>query len=130
MPADTPDDIHRLFAQSINAADALSAAALFEDDAILVSTPEHIIKGKAAILDGLMNFVSIRPKLTLNAARVVRNGDIALLYSDWTISSTNPDGTVSIADVRPTHVARRQSDGTWRIVIDDPSVDEPEPGTT
>jgi uncharacterized protein (TIGR02246 family) len=128
MAARTPDDIHRLFADGINAGDAQAVAALFEDDAILVSDPEHIVRGKAAILEGLTNFVSIRPKLTLNAARVVRNGDLALLYSDWTISSTNEKGAISSVDVRPTHVARRQADGTWRIVIDDPSVDEPETG--
>jgi uncharacterized protein (TIGR02246 family) len=124
MPAHTPEDLHQLFADGINAGDAHAVAELFEDDAILVSTPEHLVRGKAAILDGLVNFVSIRPTLKLNAARVVRNGDIALLYSDWTISSTT-DGRISSVDVRPTHVARLQPDGTWRILIDDPSVDAP-----
>ena len=125
MPARTPDDIHRLFAEGMTAGDAEAVAWLYEDDAIVVSDPKHIIKGRAAILDGLVNFLSIKPRLVLNAARVVRNGDIAILYSDWTISSTKPDGSLLSVDVRPTHVARQQSDGTWRIVIDDPSVDEP-----
>ena len=65
---------------------------------------------------------------TLNAARIVRNGDVALLYSDWTISSTSPEGVISTIDVRPTHVARQQPDGEWKFVIDDPSVDEPPAG--
>jgi uncharacterized protein (TIGR02246 family) len=123
MPALSPDDIHRLFAEGINAGDPQSVAALFEEDAILVSDPQHIVRGRAAILEGLVNFVSIQPTLKLNAARVVRNGDIALLYSDWTISSTR-EGVISSVDVRPTHVARRQADGTWQILIDDPSVDQ------
>jgi uncharacterized protein (TIGR02246 family) len=123
MAAHSPDDIHRLFAEGINAGDPQAVAALFEDDAILVSDPQNIVRGRAAILDGLINFVSIRPRLTLNAARVVRNGDIALLYSDWTIAAAGPNGAVQSVDVRPTHVARQQPDGTWRIVIDDPSAD-------
>jgi uncharacterized protein (TIGR02246 family) len=128
MSAQTPDDIHRLFAEGINAGDPQAAASLFEEDAILVSDPNNIVRGRTAILDGLINLVSVKPRLTLNAARVVRNGDIALLYSDWTISATGPDGAIQTVDVRPTHVARRQSDGTWRIVIDDPSAEGPEPG--
>ena len=129
MPARNPDELHTLFADGLNAGDAEAVASLYEDDAILVSDPKRIVKGRVAILEGLVNFLAIEPKLTLNAARVVRNGDLAILYSDWTITGTNPDGSHMSVDVRPTHVARQQADGTWRIVIDDPSVDEPTPST-
>ena len=127
MPANSPDEIHRLFADGLNAGNAEAVAALYEEDAILVSDPTRIVRGRAAILDGLINFLSINPRLTLNAARVVRNGDIAILYSDWTLKGANPDGSSMSVDIRPTHVARQQSDGTWWIVIDDPSDDEPAP---
>jgi uncharacterized protein (TIGR02246 family) len=127
MAANSPDDIHRLFAEGLNAANAEAVADLYEETAILVSDPKRIVKGRAAILDGLINFLAIKPRLTLNAARVLRNGDLAILYSDWTIVGANPDGSTMSVEVRPTHVARRQADGTWRIVIDDPSVDEPAP---
>jgi len=124
MPAHTPDDIHTLFAAGLNAGDVDAVADLFEEDAILVSDPERIVRGRAAIRDGLVNFLSIGPKLTLNAARIVRNGDIALLYSDWTIRGVHPEGAAFSTEIRPTHVVRRQADGTWRIVIDDPSANE------
>jgi uncharacterized protein (TIGR02246 family) len=116
-----PDDILTIFRDGVNARDVDRVAALFEEHAILVSDPEHIVRGRAAIREGLVNFLAIAPAMTLNAARVVRNGDIALLYSDWTIAGRQPDGTPLSTDVRPTHVVRRQADGTWRIVIDDPS---------
>ena len=121
MPADSPDDIHTVFASGLNAGDAEAVADLFEEHAILVSDPERIVRGRAAIRDGLVNFLTTRPQLTLNASRVVRNGDIALLYSDWTIKGIHPDGQAFSSEIRPTHVVRRQPDGTWRIVIDDPS---------
>jgi uncharacterized protein (TIGR02246 family) len=130
MAALNPDDLHRLFADGLNAGDAEAVAALYDQDAILVSDPQHIVRGREAILDGLRNFIAIRPRMTLNAARVVRNGDLALLYSDWTIVGQQPDGSPMSVDVRPTHVARRGADGTWRIVIDDPSVDQMPPPET
>jgi uncharacterized protein (TIGR02246 family) len=127
MPARTPDEIHTLFAEGLNAGNAEAVASLYEEDAILVSDPKRIIKGRAAILDGLINFLSIKPRLTLNASRVVRNGGLAILYSDWTIVGRNPDGSSMSVDVRPTHIARQQPDGAWCIVIDDPSVEDPAP---
>jgi uncharacterized protein (TIGR02246 family) len=125
MPARTPDEIHELFLAGFNAGDAKAVADLYEEHAVLVPDPTRVIKGRAAILDGLENFVAIKPRMTLNAARVVRNGSVAILYSDWTITSRRPDGSTQSFDVRPTLVAREQADGTWRIAIDDPSVDDP-----
>jgi uncharacterized protein (TIGR02246 family) len=120
MSAKRPEDIHELFADGINAGDVERVASLFEDDAILVSGPDHIVRGRDAIVDGLRNLVAVRPTLRLNAARIVRNGSVAILYSDWTITTTR-EGEIRSVDVRPTHLARQQPDGTWRIVIDDPS---------
>ena len=45
-----------------------------------------------------------------------------------TISGTRPDNSSFSVDVRPTVVARAQPDGTWRVVIDDPSVDAADHG--
>jgi uncharacterized protein (TIGR02246 family) len=123
MPALTPDALHTLFAMGINAGDAQAVSQLFAEDAILVSDPENIVRGRAAIREGLENFLEIAPKMRLNASRVVRNGDIALLYSDWTITASKPDGSLFTAEVQPTHVARLGDDGTWLIVIDDPSAE-------
>ena len=124
MPARTPDDLHQLFLTRINAGDAEAVAALYEEDAILAADPQKVVRGRAAILDGLKNFLAIRPRMVLNAGRVLRNGSVAILYSDWTISATKPDGSLLSVDVRPTVVAREQPDGTWLVVIDDPSVGE------
>jgi uncharacterized protein (TIGR02246 family) len=124
MAALTPDEIHEMLARGLNAGDAQAVAELYEDDAILVSSRSAIVRGRPAILDGLTNLVGARPNLTLNASRVVRNGAVALLYSDWTIVGHRADGTAFSVDVRPTLVARQQTDGTWRIAIDDPSAGE------
>jgi uncharacterized protein (TIGR02246 family) len=123
MPARSPEDLLRLFEDGLNAGDADAVAALYEASAILVAEPQRVVKGRAAILDGLKNFVAVKPRMVLNASRIVRNGDIAILYSDWTMSGTRPDGTTFSVDVRPTVVAREHTDGVWRVAIDDPSVD-------
>ncbi len=121
MPASSPDDIHTIFGDGLNARDVDRVADLFEETAILISDRDNIVRGRAAIRQGLQNFLEIKPTMKLNASRVARNGDIAILYSDWTVSGVHPHGAPFAMNVRPTHVARRQPDGSWRIVIDDPS---------
>lgn len=122
--AHSPEDLLRLIEERLNAGDADGVAALYEQDAILVADPEKIVEGRAAILEGLRNFLAIKPRMVLNASRIVRNGNLAIVYQDWTISGTRPGGSIFSVDVRPTVVVRAQSDGSWRVAIDDPSVDE------
>jgi len=46
---------------------------------------------------------------------VIEQGDIALLSNRWTATFDGADISASSAEV-----ARRQSDGTWKYVIDNP----------
>ena len=127
MAATSPDDILKLLLAGLNAGDTDAVAALYDEEAILVADPKKIVRGRAAIRDGLANMLAAQPRLRLNAERVVRNGDVAILYSDWTITVARPDGQRVSMEMRPTVVARRRADGTWAIVIDDPSVDDASP---
>jgi ketosteroid isomerase-like protein len=52
---------------------------------------------------------------------VVENGDLALTVSDYTFTSTGPDGKQTSISARGTEVVRRQADGTWRFIIDNPT---------
>jgi ketosteroid isomerase-like protein len=44
----------------------------------------------------------------------------AILFSDWTLSATDPDGNAIEMAGRTSDVARRQSDGSCLFVIADP----------
>src|SRR4051794_35429790 len=73
MPARNPDDLFKLFLDGINAGDAQAVADLYEHTAVLVPDPKRVVQGRPAILDGLLNFLAMKPRMALNAARVVRN---------------------------------------------------------
>jgi ketosteroid isomerase-like protein len=49
-----------------------------------------------------------------NIKRVIQSGDIALMHTEWKVSSPQPMSVYAI------EVARRQPDGTWRWLIGDP----------
>ncbi|MEU1725692.1 nuclear transport factor 2 family protein [Nonomuraea sp. NPDC005692] len=110
-----PEDITRLFVERSNAGDAAGVAALYEEDAVLAYPPGSRTVGRAAIqelwekvLAGRPHFEPEQPLPTLVS------GDLAL-------TSTPPkDGTGARAQV-----VRRQPDGSWLRVLDQPEFVSP-----
>jgi ketosteroid isomerase-like protein len=80
-----------------------------------------VARGHAAIRQALSRLVAMRPKLRLEVIKVVAGaGDLAVVYNDWAMSATDPDGTTRERTGKAIEVMRRQADGSWRVVIDDP----------
>jgi ketosteroid isomerase-like protein len=52
--------------------------------------------------------------MAVETEKVILAGDIALTHSRWSMTTPSPMGG------RAVEVARRQPDGTWLYVIDDP----------
>ncbi|MER6583492.1 nuclear transport factor 2 family protein [Nonomuraea sp. NPDC001023] len=110
-----PEDITRLFVERSNAGDAAGVAALYEEDAVLAYPPGSRTVGRAAIqelwekvLAGRPHFEPEQPLPTLVS------GDLAL-------TSTPPkDGSGARAQV-----VRRQPDGSWLRVLDQPEFVQP-----
>ena len=62
----------------------------------------------------------MKPTIELTTRRVVQEGDTALLMADWRFQGTTSDGRSVSASGTSIEVARRQSDGSWRYLIDLP----------
>ena len=58
---------------------------------------------------------------TSGVTKVVSAGDdLAVLYNDWSMSATGADGAAVSGSGKAIEIVRRQPDGTWRFVVDDP----------
>jgi ketosteroid isomerase-like protein len=116
MPRDeyatTPEDITRLFVERANAGDAEGLAALYEPEAAIGYPPGEVTVGRAAIqvlLDRMLaNAPRFEPEQPLPT---LVSGDIALT------STIARDGTGVRAQV-----ARRQADGIWLRLLDQPEI--------
>lgn len=120
MPAHQPEDLHRLFAEAFNAGDADALLALYEPEACLVPQPGELARGTDALRAAAGAFLALQGRIELRTRRVLQVGDLALLYGQWTIRGTGADGQAVELAGRDVEVVRRQADGTWRYVIDDP----------
>ena len=120
MPARTPEEVDRCLAEAFRAKNLEAIVALYEPGATFVAQPGQPVMGVAAIRAAIQGFLAMKPDLHLDVARVIRSDDMALLFSTWTLTGTGPDGKPLRMSGKGVEVVRRQSDGTWRYVIDDP----------
>jgi uncharacterized protein (TIGR02246 family) len=116
----TPEEVLRSVTECINTGNLDSLTMLYESDACFASQPGQFIKGREGIRHSIEGFVSMRGKLESKIKRVFQTSDLALVISEWSFSGTGPDGNpVNLASIA-TDVLRQQSDGTWRVIIDNP----------
>ena len=120
MPAHTPEEVHQLFAEGFQAGDLEGLIALYEPEAILVPQPGQVVTGISAIRDALSAFLAMKGAFHLEMGSVFRAGDIALLSSRWTLTPQGASGEIAGMGGTTVDVVRRQSDGTWLVVIDNP----------
>ena len=120
MPATQPEEMPATFEQAFNTGDISQILELYESDAVLIPGPGQVVHGTSAIREALSGFLALKLPIHLERKRVLVMGDVALVSSSWKLSGTGPDGSAVDLGGNTTEVIRRQADGTWRYVIDDP----------
>ena len=117
--SETPDGVIRGFAERLNRGDIEGALALYEPGAAFVTAPGTVVKGIDRIRESLERFAALRPTLTGEIQGVREGSDVALVLNRWHLAGEGPEGPVEMSGTSA-DVLRRQPDGTWRVVIDDP----------
>jgi uncharacterized protein (TIGR02246 family) len=116
---ESPDGVIRRFSDLLNARDVDGALALYEPEAAFVAEPGRWVTGRDKIRSALERFAALEPELEGEVESVREAGGIALVVNRWSLRGRGPDGPVEMGG-RSADVLRRQSDGSWRVLIDDP----------
>jgi len=107
-------------AQRLADGDLDGALGLYEPEATFAPQPGAQVTGRDAIREALTQFIALRPSLTGKVEKVLEAGDVALVTNRWSLRGTAPDGAPLEMGGVSADVMRRQADGTWRILVDDP----------
>lgn len=113
------DAITRLVT-AMNAQDLESAITLFEPGASFVVRPGIVVKGTSAIRQALEGFMALKPSLTIEAQQVVEAGEVAQYCARWNLRGIDPTGTVVQLSGRSSSILRRQPNGAWLFLLDNP----------
>lgn len=123
MPAYKPEECDLLLYEVMEAGDLDSALDLYEPEAIFIVSPGKVVTGQAAIREVLQGMASAQATGKLDSVTSVTSADGSLAFTRTKGTSTHPgpDGNLITTHFHSVEVVRKQPDGTWRIVIDDPS---------
>jgi uncharacterized protein (TIGR02246 family) len=120
MPTETPEQTLKAVVEGINTGNFETLMALYEPEAAFATQPGRLALGLGGIRDALGGFVAMNGKLDLEVSRVLQVGDLALVVGDWSFTGTGPRGELVKLAAKNADVLRRQADGSWRFVIDNP----------
>jgi uncharacterized protein (TIGR02246 family) len=120
MSTATPTQVLESIVAGINSGNLDSLMPLYENEAAFATQPGSLAPGTHGIREALDGFISMNGTLDLEVTRVLEVDDIALVIGVWSFDGTGPDGEPVRLEAKNADVLRRQTDGTWRFVIDNP----------
>ena len=104
-----PEDLGRLFLERAKARDVDGVTALYEPDAVLASASGDVVNGAVAIRRMYETLLANPPQFAGDVRPALRRGNLALTSTLFRGGAT-------------AEIARRQSDGTWLWIADQPNV--------
>jgi len=113
MPAKSPEELCRLFQKYMAEGDINSVLSVYDAEAVFLNRSGEAKKGADGLRQELTPFAAEKAIFNFNIKQVIESGDIALMHTEWTVSSPQQLSVYAI------EVARRQPDGTWRWLIGD-----------
>jgi ketosteroid isomerase-like protein len=114
MSAKSPEEICRLFQHYMAEGDIDSVLSVYDPEAVFLNQSGEVKKGEAGLRQELAPFAVRKAVFNFDIKQVIQSGDIALMHTEWKVSSPQQMSVYAI------EVARRQPDGTWRWLIGDP----------
>lgn len=121
MAGDTPTETIEQWEERINAGDLDGLVELYVPDAAIVAEPgADPAHGHDAVRQIIGGYLAARPSVRFEHTTVIQSGDTALGMTRWTLDGSAPDGSPINMTATTSDVFRRDSDGRWRYVIDNP----------
>jgi ketosteroid isomerase-like protein len=106
-----PDELARFFVERANAGDLAGLVELYSEDATLAAPDGTVARGRKEVMAVYARFLAGGPLLEPGEQRP------ALVSGRLALTSTRlRDGSVTA------EVARREPDGSWRWVVDQPRI--------
>lgn len=119
----TPAEVDELFGERVNAGDLEGLLALYETNATFVAGDGSLKVGRDAIREELAGLKAAGAQIDMGTIRTVPlTDDLAVLHHDYTVTLKDSDGNAFEVKGKATEVVRRQPDGSWLFLLDDPNM--------
>lgn len=95
--------------------------ATYEGGAIVMFEPQKPVTGKENLRMAFTQFVTMNPIFSYSGHEVYVSGDIATHIAPWKMVGKLPDGTKIEQSGLSVAVLRKQADGNWLMIQDNPN---------
>lgn len=117
-----PDDCSRILVAALESGDIETSVALYEPSAVLFSKSGRTMTGLDAIRQNNASLIALKPTFSIDFIKSTISGDGTLATNRMkaNLSWKDAEGKLVEASVDTLEVLRKQDDGSWRYIIDDP----------
>lgn len=117
-----PEDCSRILVAALESGDLETSVAVYENDAILFKKSGEPMTGLDAIRTSNAGLIAMKPTFTIEFIKstISADGTLATNRMKADLAWTDKDGNAKQGSVDTLEVLRKQPDGSWRYVIDDP----------
>jgi uncharacterized protein (TIGR02246 family) len=117
----SPREVDETFVKAMNDGDFETAFSVWNEDTVFVLEPgQPEVRGTDNLRAALGEFFKVKPKLKVERLHCIEAGDVALQAVRWHLTGVDAEGAPLEMEHIDCNVLRRQADGTWRVVIDNP----------
>jgi len=103
-----------------NARDIDAVMKAYEDSAVVLFEQNKPVSGATAVKAAFQGSLAVSPHFVFGRHEVTIAGDIALHLTPWTMTGKTPDNHMISQSGLSVAVLRKQADGQWLMVIDNP----------
>lgn len=117
----TPFDVDRIFVDAMNRGDIEQVMALYSDQTVFVQAPgKAVVTGLPNLRQVIGEFLATEPDMRVELKQFVQADDVAFFTVRWHLKGKDADGKPIEMSAYDGNVLKRQPDGRWVTVIDNP----------
>jgi ketosteroid isomerase-like protein len=117
MAAHSPEHAVELLDLAFNSGDLEAVLAFYEDAAVVVTEPGSVVRGSAELRSFFTRILRDGLTAKQHKTHVIEADGVALFLSRWSLQE---HGSSADRTFVATTVFRKQEDGSWKALIDNP----------
>lgn len=119
-PATTPEQVHKNYSEYFRTSDLEGLVSLYEPEAVVIGEDGAEIKGTAKIKEMFADALKCKGTLKIETLSEHHVDNIASIRVKWHMQAIDQDGNELDVTNVASEVMRKQSNGGWLYIIDQP----------
>src|SRR5262245_59574796 len=115
-------DVHPAYERAFNSGDVDATVACYEASGTFVARSGRVARGTEELREVYRITFANKPIIKIEIGTIIPAGDdLALIIGPWTSTAKTTEGGTKVWSGTYTDIVRKQPDGAWKLVLDNPN---------